>query len=73
MSQAAEVPHNIGWAMEQLQTGRTVRRLLLHLQTNYAAGGRANNHLNVPMFIEDAAPEGLYRKFMQVARGEKIK
>lgn len=55
----------------ETETGRTVRRLLMKLHPNFAAGGRASDPDAVPEHIEDATPAGMHAKFMRVVRGEK--
>lgn len=60
-----------GFMEQEVETGRSVRRLLMQLHPNFAAGGRCSNPEIVPEYIEDQKPEGMYRKLEKLMRGEK--
>ena len=51
---------------EEVETGRTVRRLLTQLQTNFAAGFRSENPSKVPLYIE----EPTFAKILAVIQGK---
>jgi hypothetical protein len=58
--------------MQEVGTGKMVRRLLTQLHTNFAAGVRSASPDNVPEFVEGRTPQELHRRLMQVLRGEKV-
>lgn len=57
---------------EEVETGRTVRRLRTMYHPNYAAGFRSADPESVPEWIEAVTPQQMYDRVMAAIRGEKI-
>ncbi len=58
--------------VEEVETGRLVRRLLTMLHPNFAAGIRSETPDAVPEYVEAASPEQMYARLMSVIRGERL-
>lgn len=59
--------------VEEVETGRFVRRLLTMLHPNFAAGIRSETPEAVPEYIEADSPQLMYARLMSVIRGERLK
>lgn len=56
---------------EEVETGRTIRRLRTMLHPNFAAGMRTERPEDVPEWIDADTPDEMYRIFMRIVNGEK--
>ena len=58
-------------SVQEIETGRTVRRLLTQLHTNFAAGIRSGLGLEgkMPEYVEGATPKELHDRLVKVLRG----
>ncbi len=59
--------------IEEIETGKMVRRLRMKLHQNFAGGGRSADPDSIPEYIEASSPQDFYRDFMKVVGGEKVK
>lgn len=59
--------------LQQVPTGRRVRRMRCVYHPNYAARFRAPDYRNVPEYIEAPTPEDRYKAFLDVVAGKRTK
>ncbi len=57
--------------VQEIETGRQVRRLLTMLQPNFAAGFRSDTPSAVPEYVEASTPEEMYAEVIKVINGVK--
>ncbi len=57
---------------QEIETGKSIRRLLCIPQPNFAAGFRSASPDAVPEWIDAKSPKAMYDKVQKVIRGEKI-